>query len=173
MAFAQLPDTSSLDRTEDVIKRMSVIVLKQPGVENAVAFPGLSINGFTNSPNSGVIAVTLKSFDERKDPSHSASAIAVALNGKFSAIQDAQMTIFPPPPLQGLGTTRGFRLQIQDRGNAGYGELYNQTQNIISKSQKVPKPAGLFTSYTVNVPQVEATIDRDRAKTHGMRLRHF
>jgi multidrug efflux pump len=170
MAFAQLPDASSLDRTEDVIKRMSEIVLKQPGVENAVAFPGLSINGFTNSPNSGVIAVTLKPFDERKDPSQSASAIAAALNGKFGLIQDAQMAIFPPPPVQGLGTIGGFRLQIEDRGNTGYDELYKQTQNIISKSQKVPELAGLFTSYTVNVPQVEAAIDRDKAKTHGVAI---
>ncbi|MDP1045338.1 efflux RND transporter permease subunit, partial [Klebsiella pneumoniae] len=69
VAFAQLPDAASLDRTEDVIKRMSDIALKQPGVESAVAFPGLSINGFTNSPNSGIVFVTLKPFDQRKDPS--------------------------------------------------------------------------------------------------------
>lgn len=68
VAFAQLPDAASLDRTEDVIKRMSDIALKQPGVESAVAFPGLSINGFTNSPNNGIVFVTLKPFDERKDP---------------------------------------------------------------------------------------------------------
>ncbi|UWF46729.1 efflux RND transporter permease subunit [Pseudomonas sp. N3-W] len=168
VAFAQLPDAASLDRTEDVIKRMSDLALKQPGVESAVAFPGLSINGFTNSPNAGIVFVTLKPFDERKDPSMSAGAIAGALNGKFSGIQEAYMAIFPPPPVQGLGTIGGFRLQIEDRGNLGYDELYKETMNVINKSHSVPELAGLFTSYTVNVPQVDAAIDREKAKTHGV-----
>ncbi|WP_210644881.1 MULTISPECIES: efflux RND transporter permease subunit [unclassified Pseudomonas] len=168
VAFAQLPDAASLDRTEDVIKRMSDLALKQPGVESAVAFPGLSINGFTNSPNAGIVFVTLKPFDERKDPSQSAGAIAGALNGQYSQIQEAYMAIFPPPPVQGLGTIGGFRLQIEDRGNLGYDELYKETMNIITKSRSVPELAGLFTSYTVNVPQVDAAIDREKAKTHGV-----
>ena len=168
VAFAQLPDAASLDRTEDVIKRMSDLALKQPGVESAVAFPGLSINGFTNSPNAGIVFVTLKPFDERKDPSQSAGAIAGALNGQFAGIQEAYMAIFPPPPVQGLGTIGGFRLQIEDRGNLGYDELYKETMNIITKSRSVPELAGLFTSYTVNVPQVDAAIDREKAKTHGV-----
>ncbi|WP_201192198.1 efflux RND transporter permease subunit [Pseudomonas fluorescens] len=168
VAFAQLPDAASLDRTEDVIKRMSDLALKQPGVESAVAFPGLSINGFTNSPNAGIVFVTLKPFDERKDPSMSAGAIAGALNGQYAGIQEAYMAIFPPPPVQGLGTIGGFRLQIEDRGNLGYDELYKQTMNIITKSHTVPELANLFTSYTVNVPQVDAAIDREKAKTHGV-----
>ncbi|WP_223507485.1 efflux RND transporter permease subunit [Pseudomonas sp. GL-RE-29] len=168
VAFAQLPDAASLDRTEDVIKRMSDLALKQPGVESAVAFPGLSINGFTNSPNAGIVFVTLKPFDERKDPSMSAGAIAGALNGQYAGIQEAYMAIFPPPPVQGLGTIGGFRLQIEDRGNLGYEELYKETMNIITKSHSVPELAGLFTSYTVNVPQVDAAIDREKAKTHGV-----
>ena len=168
VAFAQLPDAASLDRTEEVIKRMSDIALKQPGVEAAVAFPGLSINGFTNSPNSGIVFVTLKPFDERKDPSMSAGAIAGALNGKYSSIEEAYMAIFPPPPVQGLGTIGGFRLQIEDRGNLGYDELYKEVQNVITKSRGAPELFGLFTSYTVNVPQVDAAIDREKAKTHGV-----
>jgi multidrug efflux pump len=170
VAFAQLPDAASLDRTEDVIRRMSDIAMKQDGVENAIAFPGLSINGFTNSPNAGVVFVALKPFDERKDPSQSAGAIAGALNGKYSEIQDAYMAIFPPPPVQGLGTIGGFRLQIEDRGNLGYDELYKETMNVIAKSRSVPELAGLFTSYTVNVPQVDAAIDREKAKTHGVAI---
>ena len=170
VAFAQLPDAASLDRSEAVIKRMSDIAAKHPGVENTVAFPGLSINGFTNSPNSGIVFVTLKDFDQRKDASLSANAIAAELNGQFASIQEAYIAIFPPPPVMGLGTIGGFRVQLQDRGSLGYEELYKQTQNIIAKSRNVPELAGLFTSYQVNVPQVEANLDREKAKTHGVAI---
>ncbi len=172
VAFAQLPDAATLDRTEDVIKRMSEIASKHPGVENTVAFPGLSINGFTNSPNSGIVFTPLKPFDERKDPSMSAGAIAAELNQQFAEIQDAYIAIFPPPPVQGLGTIGGFRLQVEDRGNLGYEELYQQTQNILAKARQLPEldPMSLFTSYQVNVPQIDANIDREKAKTHGVAI---
>ncbi|KIV69523.1 Multidrug efflux transporter MexF [Pseudomonas sp. FeS53a] len=172
VAFAQLPDAATLDRTEAVIKRMSEIAAKHPGVENTVAFPGLSINGFTNSPNSGIVFTPLKPFDERKDPSMSAGAIAAALNQEFAGIQDAYIAIFPPPPVQGLGTIGGFRLQVEDRGGLGYEELYKQTQNIIAKARQLQElnPMSVFTSYQVNVPQVDAAIDREKAKTHGVAI---
>ncbi|MFV3093833.1 efflux RND transporter permease subunit, partial [Pseudomonas sp. GW6] len=172
VAFAQLPDAATLDRTEVVIKRMSEIASKHPGVENTVAFPGLSINGFTNSPNSGIVFVTLKDFGLRKDENMSAGAIAAELNGQFGEIQEAYLAIFPPPPVQGLGTIGGFRLQIQDRGNLGYEELYTQTQNILGKARQLPElnPMSVFTSYQVNVPQVDAAIDREKAKTHGVAI---
>ncbi|MGC8101277.1 efflux RND transporter permease subunit [Metapseudomonas otitidis] len=172
VAFAQLPDAATLDRTEAVIKRMSEIAAKHPGVENTVAFPGLSINGFTNSPNSGIVFTPLRPFDERKDPSMSAGAIAAALNQEFAGIQDAYIAIFPPPPVQGLGTIGGFRLQVEDRGGLGYEELYKQTQNIIAKARQLPElnPMSVFTSYQVNVPQVDAAIDREKAKTHGVAI---
>ncbi|WP_397452901.1 efflux RND transporter permease subunit [Pseudomonas sp. NA-150] len=170
VTFAQLPDAASLDRTEAVIRRMSDIAMKEPGFDSAVAFPGLSINGFTNSPNAGIAFIGLSSFDERKDPSLSAGAISASLNAKFGGIQEAYTAVFPPPPVQGLGTIGGFRLQIEDRGNLGYEALYKETMNIITKSRSVPELANLFTSYTVNVPQVEAAIDREKAKTHGVAI---
>ncbi len=172
VAFAQLPDAATLDRTEAVIKKMSEIAGKHPGVANTVAFPGLSINGFTNSPSSGIVFTPLKPFDQRSDPSMSANAIAADLNKQFAEIQDAYIAIFPPPPVQGLGTIGGFRLQVQDRGNLGYDELYVQTQNIITKARQLPElnPMSVFTSYQVNVPQIDAAIDREKAKTHGVAI---
>ncbi|WP_243040658.1 efflux RND transporter permease subunit [Dyella sedimenti] len=170
VSFAQLPDAASLDRSEDVIRRMSDIALKQPGVESAVAFPGLSINGFTNSTNSGIVFVTLKPFEERRDASLSAGAITAALQQKYAAIQDAYIAIFPPPPVNGLGTIGGFRLQVEDRSDAGFEELYKQTQNLIQASTKVPTLAGLFSSYQVSVPQIDADVDREKAKAEGVDL---
>ena len=170
VAFAQLPDAASLDRSEDVIKRMSAIALKQPGVEHAVAFPGLSINGFTNSTNSGIVFVTLKPFEDRRSANLSAGAIAGALNQKFGAIQDAYIAVFPPPPVMGLGTIGGFRTQIEDRSDRGFDELYKQTQNLIAASRKDPALAGLFSSFQVAVPQVDADVDREKAKSEGVDL---
>jgi multidrug efflux pump len=170
VSFAQLPDAASLDRSEDVIRRMSDIALKQPGVESAVAFPGLSINGFTNSTNSGIVFVTLKPFEERRDASLSAGAITAALQQKYASIQDAYIAIFPPPPVNGLGTIGGFRLQVEDRSDAGFEELYKQTQGLIQASAKVPTLAGLFSSYQVSVPQIDADVDREKAKAEGVDL---
>jgi multidrug efflux pump len=170
VAFAQLPDAASLDRSEDVIQRMSAIALKQPGVEHAVAFPGLSINGFTNSTNSGIVFVTLKPFEDRRSADLSAGAIAGALNQKFASIQDAYIAVFPPPPVMGLGTIGGFRLQLEDRSDRGFDELYQQTQNLIAASRKDPALAGLFSSFQVSVPQVDADVNREKAKAEGVNL---
>src|SRR5439155_7233848 len=104
VAFAQLPDGASLDRTEGVIRRMSEIGLKQLGVQDAVAFPGLSISGFSVAPNSGIVFFGLKPFEERKTRSLSGPAIAGALNQEFAAIQEAFVLAVPPPPVMGLGT---------------------------------------------------------------------
>jgi multidrug efflux pump len=173
VAFAQLPDAATLDRTEEVIKRMGEIALKQPGVANAVSFPGLSINGFTNSPNSGIVFTPLKPFDERAGRGQSAAEIAAALNQKFAAIQDAYIAIFPPPPVQGLGTIGGFRLQVEDRGSVGFEELYKQTQNLIAKGNATPGLAGLFSSFQINVPQIRADVDREKAKSQGVDLQNL
>ncbi|MCU8090087.1 efflux RND transporter permease subunit [Shewanella sp. SM20] len=170
VAFAQLPDAASLERTDSVIKKMSEIALNHPGVAHSIAFPGLSINGFTNSPNSGVVFVALDDFDLRTSPELSANAIAGQLNQQFAAIQDAFIAIFPPPPVQGLGTIGGFRLQIQDRANLGYEALYQVTQQVMYKAWADPQLAGVFSSYQVNVPQLELDIDRTKAKQQAVSL---
>ena len=168
VSFAQLPDAATLDRTEAVIRDMSAIVLKHPGVESAVAFPGLSINGFTNAPNAGIVFVTLKPFAERTDPGLSAGAIAGELNQQFGAIQEAFVAIFPPPPVMGLGTIGGFKLQIEDRGSFGYEELFNQTQAVLQKAWATPELADVFSSFQINVPQLQVNVDREKAKSHGV-----
>jgi multidrug efflux pump len=170
VAFAQLPDASSLDRTEAVIKEMSRIAAEHPGVANSISFPGLSINGFTNSPSAGIVFVGLDDFSERGSPELSGNAIAAALNQKFAGIQDAFIAIFPPPPVQGLGTIGGFRLQIQDRANLGYEELAAVTMQVMQKAWATPELAGVFSSYQVNVPQLDLEVDRTKAKQQGVNL---
>jgi hydrophobe/amphiphile efflux-1 (HAE1) family protein/NodT family efflux transporter outer membrane factor (OMF) lipoprotein len=173
VAFAQLPDGSSLDRTEAVIRRMSDLGLKQPGVEAAVAFPGLSISGFSVAPNQGIVFFTLKPFEERTSSNLSGPAIAAALNQKLSVIQDAFMLAVPPPAVMGLGTIGGFKLYVEDRADLGYDALYQNLQGIIGKSYQTPGLAGTFSGFTVNVPQLDADIDRVKAKTQGVPLQNL
>src|SRR5579862_5938178 len=173
VSFAQLPDGSSLDRTEAVIRRMSDIGLKQPGVESAVAFPGLSISGFSVAPNAGIVFFTLKPFEERTTKDVSGPAITAALNQQFAAIQDAYILTVPPPPVQGLGTIGGFKLYIEDRADLGYDALYQNVQNIVGKSYQTPGLGGVFSTFTVNVPQLDADIDRIKAKQQGVPLQNL
>jgi multidrug efflux pump len=168
VGFAQLPDGATLDRTEEVIRHMSEIALEQPGVDAAVAFPGLSIAGFTNSANSGIVFARLTPFEQRRSPGLSGPAIAAELNKKFAGVKEAVIAIFPPPPVQGLGTVGGFKLQIEDRAGLGYGALDDATKAFLARAASVPELAGLFTSYQVNVPQLYADIDRTKARQLGV-----
>lgn len=170
VSIAQLPDAASLDRTQEVVKQMQEIALQVPGVANTVAFPGLSVNGFTNSPNSAIVFTPLEAFSERTDPSQSAMAIAAQLNKRFTAIDEAFVAVFPPPPIQGLGTTGGFKLQIEDRGNKGFEALFNSLQAVIGKAQQDPALMGLYSSFRIQVPQMDIDIDREQALIQGIPL---
>jgi multidrug efflux pump len=170
VAFAQLPNGATLDRTEAVMRELSDIALAHPGVQDAIEFPGLSINGFTNSPNSGIVFVGLKPFEKRTTKDLSGLAITKQLNEKFSGIQEAFVAIFPPPPVQGLGTVGGFKLYVEDRAGLGLEPLYKETTAAIGKGYQTPALGGLFSSFDVNVPQIDAHVDREKAKTYGISL---
>jgi len=171
VAYAQLPEAATLDRTEDVIRRMGEIALAEPGVSHSVAFPGLSINGFVNSPNTGIAFLALKDFenpDEVKE--RSAWEVMAALNEKFAGIQDAYIAVFPPPAVQGLGAIGGFKLQIEDRAGLGFEALHAETQNVIGQAYQTPGLVDVFSGFQINVPQIRAHIDRDKAKAQGVPL---
>ncbi|MGI8601398.1 MAG: efflux RND transporter permease subunit [Verrucomicrobiales bacterium] len=170
VAFAQLPAAASLERTDAVIRKMSDLALKHPGVQDSIAFPGLSINGFTNSSNAGIVFVGLKPFDQRTTPELSGQAIAGALQQQFAGISEAFVAIFPPPAVMGLGTIGGFKMQIQDRASHGYTELYKATQALIGKAYATPGLARVFSGFQVNVPQLFADVDREKAKALGVNL---
>ncbi|MBP6898352.1 MAG: multidrug efflux RND transporter permease subunit [Pseudacidovorax sp.] len=170
IGFAQLPDGATLDRTDDVIRRMGDIMKKNPNVEGTLAFPGLSINGFTNSSNAGIVFAMLKPFDQRKAPEQSGAAVAGQLNQAFAGIQDAFIVMFPPPPVAGLGTTGGFKLQLEDRASLGYEAMDKAVQAFMAKARQTPELAGMFTSWQVNVPQLFADVDRTKARQLGVPL---
>jgi multidrug efflux pump len=137
-------------------------------VQSAVEFPGLSVNGFTNSSSAGIVFVTLKPFDERKGKALSAGAIAGALNQKYAAIKGSFIAVFPPPPVLGLGTLGGFKLQLEDRGALGYTALSDATQAFIKRASQTPELGPTFSSYQINVPQLNVDLDRVKAKQLGV-----
>lgn len=171
VSFAQLPAGATLERTEEVMRQMGDIALKEPGVTGAVQFPGLSINGFVNSPSAGIVFVRLGDFEDRKDPHLSGFQIAQNLQQRFMAIDDAFVAIFPPPPVRGLGTVGGFKLQIEDRADQGHAALDNVVKSVQQKAYADPVLTGIFSSYNVNVPQLYTEVDRTKAQQLGVPIR--
>jgi hydrophobe/amphiphile efflux-1 (HAE1) family protein len=164
VGIAQLPDASSLDRTDSVLRKMTAIALDHPAVSHAVQFTGLSVNGFVNAPNQGIVFFPLKPFEEREEPELRGQAVAQALNGRFASIQEAFVAVFPPPAIQGLGSTGGFKMQVQDRGALGAPQLFQAAQALIGQANQQPQLRGVFSSFRMNVPQVWIDIDRERAR---------
>jgi len=167
ISIAQLPSGASLDRTEDVVRQMGEIALKQPGVVSVTQFPGLSVNGLTNSSSSGLVFAILKPSHER-GKGETAAEIAAALNAKYAGIKGAVTAVFPPPPVMGLGTLGGFKLQLEDRGALGYEALNTATQAFLKKAAATPELGPTFSSYQINVPQLNVDLDRVKAKQLGV-----
>ena len=173
ISFAQLPDGASLARTEAVIREMGSIAMAEEGVANAVQFPGLSVNGFTNSASAGIVFVTLENFDQRNSPELSAAAIAERLQMQYAGIEEAFIAIFPPPPVMGLGTTGGFKLQIEDRANLGYEQLAAVVDSVQQAAWQDPALVNVYSNYKINVPQLYADLDRTKAKQLGLDIKEI
>ena len=163
VAFAQLPDASSLDRTEEVMREMSRLALETEGVKDSIAFPGLSIQGFTIAPNEGIVFVGLDAFEDRRSADLSGPALAAKLNAKFAGIKEGFVAVFAPPAVNGLGAIGGFKLMLTDRGDHGYNALYGASQALLGAAMQSGSFAQPFSGYTVSVPQLDAEIDREKA----------
>jgi multidrug efflux pump len=170
VGIVQLPPAASIDRTDAVVRQIGEIAKQQPGVLSSVQFAGVSANGFAASSSSALVFFPLKDFDERKSKELSAGAIAQALNAKFSRIQDAYIAVFPPPPVIGLGMLGGFKLNVEDRQNRGAEALYAAVQQALGEAYKDPRLAGVFSSYQINVPQLDVDVDRLKAKQQGVKV---
>ena len=170
VGIVQLPPAASVERTDEVVRRIGEIAREEPGVAHAVQFAGMSANGFAASSSAAIVFFPLDPFAERGSPELSAGAIAQSLNGKLSVIQDAYVAVFPAPPVIGLGTLGGFKLNVQDRANHGPEALYAAVQDAIGKAYQDPTLAGVFSSYQINVPQLDVNVDRVKVKRQNVRL---
>jgi multidrug efflux pump len=172
IGVAQLPAGASLDRTEEVIRRMSEIALKVPGIVDSVAFPGLSVAGFSASPNEGIVFFGLEGFDKRTSREKSKEAILGQVNGAIQQIQGARMFVVPPPPVDGLGIAGGFKIQVQDRSSQGEQALYGAVWGALGQIYGNPSTSigTPYSNYDINVPQLFANVDRTKAKQMGVPL---
>jgi multidrug efflux pump len=166
IAFGQLPDGASLQRSDEVRTQMSEIALSVPGIIHTVEFTGYSGLDGTNRNNTVTAFLTLAPFEERiKDPRLTGAAITGVVRRKFAQIQDARVLVFPPPPVRGIGNAGGFKMQIQDRRGAGLAALQAATDDLITKGGSGHGLVGLFTSFRSQVPQLYLDIDRRKAET--------
>jgi hydrophobe/amphiphile efflux-1 (HAE1) family protein len=170
VAVAQLPPAASLDRTEAVTRQISAIGLKQPGIAHAVEFAGMSVNGFTSSSSAALVFFALDDFPQRSSGGLSAEAITASLNAKLSAIRDAFVVAVMPPPVIGLGTLGGFKLQVEDRTDAGPEALFSALSEALGKANKAPAIGGAFSTYQINVPQLDIDVDRAKVKRQNVNL---
>jgi hydrophobe/amphiphile efflux-1 (HAE1) family protein len=170
IAVAQLPPAATIDRTEAVVRRMAEIGLKTPGVEHAVEFAGMSVNGWSQSSSSGIAFFALDPPAKRRGANLTGNAIAARLNAELAGIQDAYVVVFTPPPVLGLGSLGGFKAQVEDRGDAGPEALYAAVQDALGKAAKNPTLAGLLSTYQINVPQLDVNVDREKVKQQGVKL---
>ena len=172
IGIAQLPAGASLDRTEEVIRRMSEIALKVPGIKDSVAFPGLSGAGFSAAPNEGIVFFGLESFEKRTSHDLSKEAILGKVNGAIQQIQGARMFVVPPPPVDGLGIAGGFKIQVQDRSSQGEQALYGAVWGTLGQIYGNPNTSigTPYSNYDINVPQLFANVDRTKAKQMGVPL---
>jgi len=166
IVYAQLPDAASLERTKAVIKEASAIILDTPGVKHVNAYAGFSVLTGANQSNAGTLFTRLSSPEERLDhPEQKAEVLVGELQKRLSKLDNAFVAVFAPPPVRGLSTVGGFKLQIQDRSNQGPAELARVTNEIISKGGTLPGMAKLFTTFRAGVPQLFVDIDRNLAKS--------
>jgi multidrug efflux pump len=167
---AQLPDGASLERTEEVMRRVTDIARNTPGVAHALSLPGYSVLTSNNLSNVGGMFVVLAPFEERIEHGLFGPKVLAALRASFRQIQEAQVIAFGAPPVDGLGSTGGFKLQLQDRGDLGPEALQAAAGTIIEKGTAQPDLVGLFSSFRASQPQLYLDVNRSQAKAMGVSL---
>jgi hydrophobe/amphiphile efflux-1 (HAE1) family protein len=169
IANLQMPDASSIQRTDATIRRMAEIAHQTPGVKYTFAIAGFSALSFTNQSNTGAMFVTLEDFDKRGgDPALTQEAIIGNLMREYSQIQDGFALVFPPPAVAGMGIAGGFKMQIQDRAGRSPQDLQAVTEQVIAAATQDPRITQALTSFRAGVPQLYANIDREKVKTQDV-----
>ncbi len=171
IGIAKLADGASLDRSDAVVHQLGDIVLRHPAIDGAVAFSGMSLNGFHPASNSGVVFIRLRDYKQRTAPGMAVGQVRDALMGPLMGIQDAFAAAVPTPPILGLGNTSGFKLYLEDRGNIGMVELFNAANAVLAAAHKRPELSPqTYTFSTLGVPRLQVEVDREKVLAQGLKL---
>jgi hydrophobic/amphiphilic exporter-1 (mainly G- bacteria), HAE1 family len=160
----QLPEGAALGRTDAVVREVSDIARQTAGVSDAVGFAGFSGATFTNASNAGVVFTPFKPFEERLEQGHSASSIIGALYQNLQKLDQAFIIAVPPPPVQGIGNSGGFRMQIMDEDNPTMTRALSLAQEMMARANQTPGLTGVFTTFSESSPQFYVDVDRDKAQ---------
>jgi multidrug efflux pump len=166
----QLPDAASLERTDAVVRQVEQILLETPGVETVVAIGGRSFITGVNGPNVGSLFPRLTEWSHRKEPELQAAAILGRLRARLSGIQDASIVVFPPPPIRGISSGGGFQFELQSVAGGSLQDLDATARQIMDAARQRPELAATFTGFRPGVPQLDAQVDRNKAKALGIPL---
>jgi multidrug efflux pump subunit AcrB len=168
----QLPDSASLERTVEVTAAIETIARETPGVTEVTAFPGTSLVLNANSPNYANMFVILKPFDKRRDAVLTGEAIAATLRERLRReVPEANVLVFLPPAVRGLGNAGGFKLMVEATGDVDYAALQARADSLAAKANQQAGLVGVFNGFRARTPQLYAQIDRVKAKAMGVELR--
>jgi len=166
----QLPAASSLQRTDEVSKRIEEILSRTPGVQYASTIVGFSLLSSVNTTYNAFFFVTLAPWDERKQPNEKILAIFKNVNRQLAELPEAQAFLFPPPAIPGVGTSGGVSFVLEDRAGKDVAFLAEQTRKFIEAANQRPEIAAVNTTFIPSVPQVSAKVDRDKVLKQGVNL---
>ncbi len=164
----QLPPAASLQRTDDVCKKVEDVLQATEGVQAVDTVAGYSLLTATSGSYSGFFFVQLKPWAERKAPELGLGAIVRRLNAELAAIPEAQVVAFPPPAIPGIGSAGGFSLQLQDRAGGTPEALEEMAEKFLAAARKRPEIGSAFTLYSSKVPQLFVKVDRDKMMKQGV-----
>ncbi len=164
------PEGSSLERTGRVLDRVSQILRRTPGIDNVMAVTGYNLLTGTSAPNWAVAWVVLDPWSERRTAETKLENILAKVQGKFADIQEAYVAAFIPPAIPGLGSLGGFEFQLQDQGGKGLESLAEATQDLIAQGNQRPQLQGLFSSFSIQLPQLFVDLDRTKTRNLGLEV---
>jgi multidrug efflux pump subunit AcrB len=167
----QLPDSASVQRTQQTMQRIEKIAAKVPGIHHTVAIAGQSILLNANAPNFGAMYVMLDDFHHRVKEGLSGDVVAARLHRELQdAVKDGLINVFSAPPVDGLGTAGGFKIVVEDRGDFGAETLQGISKKIVDAGNQSPGLQDLFCSFRANSPWLFLDIDRSAAKRMGLNM---
>lgn len=167
----KLDDARAVGRTRAAVKTMEEVALRTPGVKHTVALAGQSLVLNANAPNFGSMYVMLDDFGDRRDPDLSSAAIAARLQTELTkAVTDGTVHIFDAPPVEGLGTTGGFKIVLEARGDIAPSVMQKVGEDVADAGNSTDELEGLFSNFEADVPWLFLDIDRVKAKSLGVSL---